>query len=155
MEIERKFLVHKLPPNLDAYSTKNITQGYISTNPVIRIRHSNHEYYLTCKGKGLLAREEFELSINEQQFSHLSKKLDFPLIHKTRYNIPYNHHMIELDIFKDSLKGLILAEVEFDSIEAANNFTPPNWFATDVTSYSNYQNSNLCQLKSYDPNMSI
>ena len=56
MEIERKFLVKELPANLDSYATQRISQGYLSTNPVVRIRRSNDEYYLTYKGKGLMVR---------------------------------------------------------------------------------------------------
>ena len=60
LEIERKFLVKKenLPENLEQYPSKVIEQGYLCTEPVVRIRKSNDNYYLTYKSKGLLAREE-------------------------------------------------------------------------------------------------
>ena len=59
VEIERKFLVKKenLPRNLKQYPRKVIQQGYLCTDPVVRIRQSNDSYYLTYKSKGLLARE--------------------------------------------------------------------------------------------------
>ena len=36
MEIERKFLFHKLPDQLDTYPHYGIEQAYVTTNPVIR-----------------------------------------------------------------------------------------------------------------------
>ena len=41
MEIERKFLIHTLPENLETYPHKEIAQGYICTDPVVRIRRSD------------------------------------------------------------------------------------------------------------------
>ena len=38
MEIERKFLIDKLPENLDDYSFHIIEQAYLNTNPVVRVR---------------------------------------------------------------------------------------------------------------------
>ena len=54
MEIERKFLIKELPANLDEYPCLFIEQAYLNTNPVIRIRRQDDEYYLTYKGKGLM-----------------------------------------------------------------------------------------------------
>ena len=34
MEIERKYLIHKLPENLDTYPYKKIEQAYLCTEPV-------------------------------------------------------------------------------------------------------------------------
>lgn len=61
MEIERKFTVKKLPENLERYPSRLIEQGYLNTNPVVRVRRDENDYYLTYKGKGLLAREEYNL----------------------------------------------------------------------------------------------
>ena len=53
MEIERKFIVHNLPDNLDSYPHSEIEQGYLCMEPVIRIRRMNKQYFLTFKSKGL------------------------------------------------------------------------------------------------------
>ena len=53
--------------------------------------------------------------------------------------------MIELDIFHGKFEGLILAEVEFPSLEEAKNFTPPEYFGEDVTFSTEYHNSTLSQ----------
>ena len=41
MEIERKFLINKMPDRLDTYSFHTIEQGYICTDPVVRIRRQD------------------------------------------------------------------------------------------------------------------
>ena len=51
MEIERKFLVKKLPDNINRYPYQKIEQGYLSYVPEVRIRKSNNKYFLTVKSK--------------------------------------------------------------------------------------------------------
>ena len=144
MEIERKFLVKELPANLDSYATQRISQGYLSTNPVVRIRRSNDDYYLTYKGKGLMVREEYNLPLNEEAFLHMLPKIDGILIDKIRYLIPLDEkHTAELDIFQGTLAPLRIVEVEFETEEDALSFVPPSWFGDDVTNSRQYHNSNL------------
>lgn len=150
MEIERKFLVYKnkLPKDLTKYKCRHIEQGYLCTDPVIRIRKDNDTYVLTYKTKGLMSREEYEMPLTKESFQHLSKKIDGNLIVKDRYEIPFeNSLIIELDVFKDFLEPLILAEVEFRSENDANSFVPPKWFSKDVTFSGQYHNSYLSTLK--------
>ena len=76
MEIERKFLVEKLPEQAAAEAI-HIEQGYISTDPVIRIRSWNNgkeqRYILTVKGSGMIVREEYELELTSRQFEGLKE----------------------------------------------------------------------------------
>ena len=65
MEIERKYLIDRLPENLEQYDCQHIEQGYLNTDPVVRVRRDNDDYYLTYKGKGLLSREEYNLPLNK------------------------------------------------------------------------------------------
>lgn len=144
MEIERKYLIRRLPENLSQYQCKKIAQGYICTNPVVRIRKSDDEYYLTYKGKGLMAREEYNLPLTQEGYEHILPKIDGRLIEKSRYLIPLDGKLTaELDIFEGDLAPLIIVEVEFDSLDAANSFIPPEWFGEDVTESRKYHNSNL------------
>ena len=142
IEIERKFLVKKIPDNLDTYERIDMTQGYLNTAPVVRVRKENDDYVLTYKGSGLLSHSEYNLPLNKEAFEHLLKKCDGIIISKSRYKIPLENNLIaELDIFKGDLDSLKLVEVEFDSVEEANNFTPPEWFGEDVTTDGRYHNS--------------
>lgn len=144
MEIERKYLIRRLPENLSQYQCKKIAQGYICTNPVVRIRKSDDEYYLTYKGKGLMARDEYNLPLTQEGYEHMLPKIDGRLIEKSRYLIPLEGKLTaELDIFEGDLAPLIIVEVEFDSLDAANSFIPPEWFGEDVTESRKYHNSNL------------
>lgn len=144
MEIERKFTVKELPADLEQYPCLVIEQAYLNTDPVIRIRKQNDDYYLTYKGKGLLAREEYNLPLNKEAYEHLRTKADGNIISKKRYVIPAEGSLnIELDIFEEPFKPLIIAEVEFPDIETANAYVMPHWFLEDVTSNPAYHNSNL------------
>ena len=89
MEIERKFLADPSGLTLSAYPRKEMSQGYLSTDPVIRIRRSNDNYILTVKSDGLLARREFETELTKEQFDRLSAKVEGTFLSKTRYLIPY------------------------------------------------------------------
>ena len=144
MEIERKFTVRELP-DLSKYDFHIMEQGYLNTDPVVRVRKEDETYYLTYKGKGLLAREEYNLPLNREAYYHLVEKSDGIIIRKKRYLIPFEKYTIELDVFEAPYENLIIAEVEFDSEEEATNFKPPEWFSEDVTMDRRYHNSNLSQ----------
>lgn len=162
MEIERKFTVKTLPVNLESYPCRIIEQAYLNTDPVVRIRREDDSYYLTYKGKGLLAREEYNLPLNEKSYYHLREKADGNIISKKRYVIPIRHPQfhptyvsssgnsidqislcVELDIFEPPFAPLVIAEVEFPDKEMAESFVPLDWFIQDVTNDPAYHNSNL------------
>ena len=144
MEIEKKYLVKKVPDNLSEYKFRLIEQAYLSTNPVVRVRKDNEDYYLTYKGKGLMTREEYNLPLNKEAYEHLLAKADGNIITKHRYEIPdKTGKIIELDIFDGVFNGTVIAEVEFDSIDEADSYIPPDWFLEDVTNDTSYHNSNM------------
>lgn len=162
MEIERKFTVKTLPVNLESYPCRIIEQAYLNTDPVVRIRREDDTFYLTYKGKGLLAREEYNLPLNEESYYHLREKADGNIISKKRYVIPIDHPQfhptymssfgnsidqislcVELDIFEPPFAPLIIAEVEFPDKEMAEAFVLLDWFSQDVTNDPAFHNSNL------------
>ena len=153
MEIERKFTIKHLPSDLDKYPYVKITQAYLCTDPVMRIRRQDDEYIFTYKGKGLMVREEHNLPLTREAFEKLLPKAEGHIISKTRYQIPLQNTapatssvtgdlLIELDLF-ESPSRLIMAEVEFPNEESALAFTPPEWFDKDVTNDPAYHNSNM------------
>jgi CYTH domain-containing protein len=146
MEIERKYLLKTIPEHLEQYERKKIAQGYLCTSPVVRIRRSNDDYYLTYKGEGLMVREEYNLPLTKEAYEHLLPKIDGLLIAKTRYLIPLSGGLTaELDLFEGELAPLSLVEVEFETETDANAFTAPDWFGEDVTNSGRYHNSYLSQ----------
>lgn len=147
MEIERKYLVQQLPESLSGYPCRIIEQGYLNTDPVVRIRRDNEKYELTYKSKGFMTRMEYNLPLTQEAYEHLLTKIDGRLIQKKRYMIPLNNDLTaELDIFEGDLAPLILVEVEFSSEEAALAFVPPSWFGDNVTFSGKYHNSTLSKL---------
>jgi len=159
MEIERKYTLKKLPENLESYPCRIIEQAYLNVNPVVRVRRDNDDYYLTYKGSGMMAREEYNLPLNKESYEHLLAKADGNIISKKRYVLPIENPkfsegfvplvtpelMIELDVFAAPFTPLIMAEVEFPSIEMANAFIAPDWFDEDVTMNPAYHNSTMSQ----------
>ena len=147
MEIERKFLVEeKNLPNLSEYPSHRMEQGYLCVDPVVRIRRSDEDYYLTYKSRGLLSREEYNLPLTKEGYEHMREKVDGILIRKTRYLIPEKDGLtIELDVYDSPYRGFYTAEVEFESEEQAGAYEPPAWFGADVTGLGRYQNSALSQ----------
>ncbi|MCC8141836.1 MAG: CYTH domain-containing protein [Lachnospiraceae bacterium] len=145
MEIERKFLISGLPEDLEEYPCRKIEQGYLCTDPVIRIRRQDDDYILTYKSGGMMSHEEYNLPLSAEAYEHLKPKADGIYIEKKRYCIPFGDYTIELDVFEQDTAPLILAEVEFPTVEEAEAFVPPDWFVKDVTYDERYHNSYLSQ----------
>ena len=157
MEIERKFLLRELPAHLESYPHYEIEQAYITTNPVIRVRkktvyHQTDEttstnYILTVKSSGLLARQEFELPIEEASYKNLCKKADGNVIAKTRYKIPLAQNLVlELDIFSGLFAGLIMGEIEFPDEASAKSYNPPAFIPEEVTFDTRFHNSTMSSM---------
>lgn len=151
MEIERKYLIDsdQIPFDPKDYPCRQIEQGYLCTEPVVRIRRDQEEYFLTYKSKGLMIREEYNLPLTKDAYLHLRQKIDGRIISKDRYVIPLapdSSLRIELDFFHGDLEGLILAEVEFPDLYSAETFSAPGWFGEDVTHSSRFHNSSLASM---------
>lgn len=151
MEIERKYLINRLPGSLGEFPCHRIEQAYLCTDPVVRVRRQDDAYILTYKGRGLLSREEYNLPLTPEGYAHLLKKADGNVITKTRYVIPLPSGLnAELDIFEGKFSGLRMVEVEFPDEDTANSFSAPDWFGTEVTFSKAYHNSVLSSLERFD-----
>ena len=147
MEIERKYLVKSLPDHLDTYPHVEIEQGYLCTSPTLRIRRAGDVFWLTIKENihsesiAIQNREE-EFRLTADRYTHLRTKCDGQMVSKTRYRIPLDGVLVaELDVFHGAHIGLLLVEVEFPSLEAADAFIAPVWFGQDVSQDPHYRNS--------------
>ncbi len=148
MEIERKFLIKALPEALDRYVSHRIEQAYLCTNPVVRVRRQDDEFFLTYKGSGMLMREEYNLPLTQEGYEHLLQKADGTVIAKRRIVIPLETDGLnaELDLFEGSLRGLKIVEVEFPDQRTAESFVPPAWFGKDVTFIPDFHNSAMSRM---------
>lgn len=145
VEIERKFLVKKLPDNLDQYESVDIDQSYIqSEDDELRVRQEGDKFYSTRKSGEGLVREEDQEEISQEEYQKLADSSDRQ-VKKRRYKIPVEGGTIELDIYGDDLEGHAVAEIEFSDPEAALNFSPPDWLEDEVTGLSEYTNAELAE----------
>ena len=147
-EIERKFLVLELPSNLKNCENRPIEQGYFAAKrdgTQVRLRKAGPQHSLTFKrGRGV-KRHEWEIALIPEQFNELWPTTEGRRLRKTRYDVPYGEHVIEVDIYAGRNKGLIVAEVEFDDEREYEKFVPPEWFGKEVTGKSRYSNVRLAR----------
>lgn len=145
VEIERKWAVAELPC-LVTVPGEAIRQGYTSITKEgveVRVRQRGQQYFQTIKGDGELIRSEVEFPLEREQFDVLWPRTEGRRVEKTRYAVPYDGATIEVDVYHGALQGLVVAEVEFSSLQDAEQFVPPAWFGREVTSDKRYKNKNL------------
>jgi CYTH domain-containing protein len=144
-EIERKFLVKRLPDNLKQSRCSIIEQGYLATEPgrQVRLRKTGSSASLTFKvGRGS-HREEREIKLSLKQFAALWPGTAGRRLRKLRYEIPWENVLIELDIYRGRHAGLVVAEVEFPNRASCRRFKAPWWFGREVTGEKRYSNVRL------------
>jgi CYTH domain-containing protein len=145
-EIERKFLVRQLPENLAAYPHVEMAQGYLAIAPrgvQVRLRKAGAQHSLTFKRNLAVGREEREVELSAEQFATLWPATEDRRLTKTRYHIPLQHHLVEIDVYSGRHEGLVVAEVEFRDEQAAREFQPPDWLGDDVSHDPRYSNQLL------------
>jgi adenylate cyclase len=148
IEIERKFLVAEPPSDLGRWPSSAIEQGYLAVaddGTEVRVRRRDRDgAVLTVKSGGGRRRVEEEFDIEVERFERLWPLTEGRRLEKTRYELASDDgSVIELDVYAGDLDGLVVAEVEFDSDEAADAFARPRWFAREVTDDPRYKNQRL------------
>jgi CYTH domain-containing protein len=160
IEIERKFLIDEnLLPDLTAYPYMQIMQGYLDLKDktAVRLREVKFipsigkgsftkKHFWTVKGEGFLNHKEHEVLISKPQFQTMWEPFSKLVLHKDRYGLcGINNDLVEIDFFKKDLFGLIMAEVEFETIELANAYVPEPFMIEEVTHKSEYSNYSLAK----------
>lgn len=145
-EIERKFLLKRLPEKLKQARRCVIAQGYLAAEPGgrhVRLRKKGKTASLTFKvGRGA-HREEREIKLGPKQFTALWPATVGRRLYKLRYEMPWKNFLIEIDIYRRKHKGLVVAEVEFPDRTACRKFKAPAWFGREVTGNKRYSNVRL------------
>lgn len=150
MEIERKFLIQGFLEETPV-KTYEMLQGYLSWDPVVRIRSrasgSQSDYKLCVKGKGTLVRRELELPLSGEQFGQLCELLPAPPVHKVQrvYRIAQSLFLECNCVNPGTALEFWYAEVEFGSVEQANGFVPPPYLGTELTHCSGFTMSDYCR----------
>ncbi len=159
VEIEKTFLVKKIPLNLSLFKSEKIKQGYISSTPSpLRIRKRGDKFEITkkipIKKEDFSSVNEINIPLSKNEFDKLWSLAEKSL-EKTRYLIPIHDNLIaELDIYEKKLKGFSVVEVEFVSKKQMNSFISPDWFGEDITEKDFSANSflagkNFSEIKKY------
>ena len=142
LEIERKFLV-KDQSYRKLASGILYRQGYLCTNPTVRVRTAGNRGYLTIKGPSSdISRTEYEYEIPLIDANALLHDLCLkPLIEKIRYTFEFKGLVWEIDEFLQENQGLIVAEIELESQDQV--FEKPDFIGCKVSDDPRYRNSNL------------
>ncbi|MBO7301593.1 MAG: CYTH domain-containing protein [Bacteroidaceae bacterium] len=146
VEIERKFLVTDDCYKAMAFHCDRIAQGYICRQGgnSTRVRVRGDKGFLTIKGAsndGGVSRFEWEKEIPVSEAWELMKLCPTPIIDKTRYLVDFKGHVFEVDEFYGDNEGLVVAEVELNSVDEA--FEKPLFLGKEVTGEGKYYNSSL------------
>jgi CYTH domain-containing protein len=146
LEIERKFLLERLPESVIGMPGVAIEQGYVAIDGdvEVRVRRLGERRVLTVKGGDGLVRAEEELEIDERRFTSLWGLTAGRRLEKTRRAAALGDGLLlEVDEYHGALAGLIVAEVEFPSVGASEAFAAPRWLGSDVTDDPRYANRRL------------
>ena len=147
LEIERKFILSKIPKDLPALKIK---QGYLQLdkNCTIRVRStissSGTKNTLTIKGltsASGMSRYEYETELSKADSINLFKICHKPIIEKTRHIYIHKSMKWELDEFHGENQGLLIGEIELKS--EAENIEMPEFILKEVTGEKKYYNSML------------
>ena len=162
-EIERKFIIDPTSStftrevlagkSLDDFDHTTLRQGYLAIRDdgsEERIRSFGDMHFEhTMKSGGDLVRDEENTPLSHEDFAALWPRTAGARVEKTRYQIPYQEVVLELDIYHGQLAGLCVGEVEFSGEDetaaraAANAFGAPAWAEHDVTTDERFKNRRL------------
>ena len=149
LEIERKFLMDGFPIGLEIISEVDIEQGYVSTEPEVRIRKAvdrntgREEFRMTLKGEGTLTRNEIETSITSDFYYDTVDFLEVNMIQKDykKYKLgQWKFEVAHVDPGTDN--AFFYGEIEFPTEEDAKDFIVPNYFGREITFNEDYKMKN-------------
>jgi len=149
-EIERKYLLSRLPEMPNDAAVAEIDQGYIpGTNLLERLRrvrtpHGGGDRCIrTLKTGAGLVRTEIEEEIPAALFERMWPLTEGRRLRKRRYSIPDGAHTWEVDEFLD--RELVLAEIELRGVK--DEVPIPDWLGAvlvrEVTDEKAYTNASL------------
>jgi adenylate cyclase len=152
LEIERKFLVTDDSWRAVAKAGTRLCQGYLAqgSDSSVRVRLAGEQAWLTVKGTNPgIARPEFEYPIPAADAEAMLALCPQPLVIKTRYRVPYEGVIWEVDVFEGHAAGLVMAEVELTSADQA--ITLPPWAGREVSDDPAYRNAAIALRSPLEP----
>jgi CYTH domain-containing protein len=139
VELEKTYLARVIPEELENSRSEVISDSYLpadAVHPKIRLRHRGERYELTKKepvdGTDSSKQNEHTIPLTQTEYESLaavsSKKLT-----KRRYYHHISGRLAEVDVYQDSLNGLVVIEFEFENETEKAEFQTPDVCLADVT----------------------
>lgn len=146
VERERRFLLAIAPPAAVVTASRQITDRYLPRTR-LRLRRVEHpdgsrELKLTQKipaGQPGPVRGLITTAYLNQAEYDLLASIPAPALTKTRLSVP----PLGVDVFGPPLLGLVLAEVEFGTDQAAAAFRPPASVVAEITDDARFAGGSL------------
>jgi CYTH domain-containing protein len=147
-EFERKFLVRvgELPRGL-LKDGQYIEQGYLSLDPLVRLRLIDGEGIMEFKGDKNVELELCRVSIHEGRRILRERAVQTAsIVEKERFEVPAGFDGLkwEIDFFHGQNDGLVVVELEMPRKRYSLKSKPrPAWVGLEVTNDPRFKNKNL------------
>lgn len=145
IEIERKFLILNDSWKASKPHFKYYKQAYFcNTEKVsIRVRITQGKAWVSFKSATRnISRFEFEYPVPIEEAEQMMQQFSVgAMVSKTRYFLPIDKHIWEIDVFDGENEGLCVAEIELESEQEP--FIKPEWLGAEVSHDERYLNCNL------------
>ncbi len=145
IEIERKFLLRNNDWQALEHTSAYYQQAYFcnTAKVSVRIRMSNAKAWVSFKSTTLeISRFEYEYEVPLNEAKQMMDEFsEGSIISKTRYFVPVESHIWEIDVFEGDNQGLVVAEIELQHTD--EDFFKPAWIGEEVSKDMRYFNSNL------------
>ena len=152
LEIERRYLLKKLPDDLPANANGWLITDRYLPNTRLRLRHmksvsgNDNIYKLTQKYRAE-SQNAYETTITNVYLTaaeyNFLEPLEAKLIKEKRYPYSAQSQNFSLDVFEGRHQGLILAEMEFERQSELREFALPVFALKDVTDDPFFTGGNL------------
>ena len=150
LELEKTYLLQNIPQWFSDCPYKDLLDIYIpveSDHAHLRIRKHGESMVIMKKElvnpDDLSSQHESIIQLTPDEFAALSQ-VPGKRIHKHRYYMAYRWVTLEIDVFQESLLGLILVDVEFPDEASKHDFLIPDFCLCEVTQDATFAWGLLC-----------
>jgi CYTH domain-containing protein len=154
VERERRFLLAGPPPAAAVTASRRITDRYLPGTR-LRLRRVDHLDSGTCEFKftqkvpagrpGFVQGLITNTYLSEAEYDLLAS-LPADVLRKTRLSVP----PLAIDVFDPPLHGLVMADVEFSTDQAARSFPRPLAAVAEVTDDARFTGGSLVRTRRHD-----
>lgn len=146
-EIERKFLIKKLPSLKQKEKTSYERYYLFDKNGIeLRVQRKGDKYELERKIHiSAVERTKEKIEVSEEEFNLLKSLAICTIILRDSYALSSNPELT-VKIYHGKYEGLARAEVKFDTVEQLEASQLPDWFGREITSTPLARDSQLLKL---------